>query len=86
MGQQIAALAGLGVQGIAEDKLELLLDLKCVADPALSITLIGGELNGYVSDDRQHQKQRHGSQQHQPVCSQDAMSCLLYTSPSPRDS
>ena len=47
-GQQETALAGLGVQRIAEDQFKLADHLIGVADPALGRALIGGKLEGEV--------------------------------------
>ena len=70
-GQQEAALAGFGVQRVAEHQFELADDLKGMTDPALGFALIGGELEGQVGAQRQDEKQGHCQQQHQTIGGQN---------------
>ena len=70
---QIAPCARLGRLDVILDGPERLHHLIGMTDQGLGIALIGRELDRYISDDRQHQKQRHRGQQDQPVCSQDVM-------------
>ncbi len=66
-GQEIAALARLGVGGVAQHGAQRIDHLIGVDDPALLLPLVLGEGNGEIHHGRKDQEQRHSRQQNPPI-------------------